>query len=252
MSPLSGGTLGLFVILAPGFFFLFFYYAIGKISREDYQYGLVFDIGAIVSASLFLHIIIGLLYFNGAATLYGFHKFWNNFFEIFINQKYDVLKSNPRFIISVLLYPFVICGVAGAAGAFIITKIEKGNREWFRSIGRHITHGAIYDAIFDKENEVATAASVLTNIQFEGKYVAYYGEVVDIIMGTGSKITSVVLAKPERRLIRFGREKFYTSNVQNKVEMEENESGTLFIPESNIINVVVIKIRSAQPDQLRA
>jgi hypothetical protein len=249
MSPLSSGTLLLFVLLSPGFFFLFFYYAIGKISREDYQYGIVFDIGSIVSASLFLHIVVGTVYFLLAAELYGFRKFWPIFFEVFISQNYVPLKSNPRFIAWPLLYPFAICSIAGAAGAFFISRIEAGKRSWLRYIGRNITHGAIYDAMFDGQNEVITLASVLTNIERDGRYVTYHGQVVDIVIGAGSKITSVVLKNPQRLLLTLGRGRFYASSIPIDIEMAEDESGTLFIPEANITNAVIIK-KTVNPQML--
>jgi hypothetical protein len=136
----------------------------------------------------------------------------------------------------------VVCALASVSGWYLIRCIESGRSKLSRYIGREITHGAIYEAAFEGGNEEWCSASVLTNISHDGKYVLYNGIVREIVLGAGGKLSSVVLASATRRLMEIGEKGFDTAS-ENTVDVYEapGEIGTLFVPESNILNVLIIK-----------
>ena len=135
-----------------------------------------------------------------------------------------------------------MCALASVSGWYLINSIESGRSRLARYIGREITHGAIYEAAFEGEHEEWCSASVLTNITHNGKYVLYNGIVRDIVLGPGGKLASMVLASATRRVMEIGEKEFDIAG-ESIIQVYEapGEQGTLFVPESNILNVLIIK-----------
>lgn len=248
MPALSEGTLFIFAILAPGFLFVFAFYSLGRLTRDDYQYGLVFDIGAVVSASLLFHLIFGLLYFSLINLLYSCvngYSFWSLAADLRSSSFFALADENPGFVFLILLYPVTVCVLSFSVGGLLIREIERGRWSVFRLIGSQVTHGPIYDAIGFGRNEPLRYinVSVLTNINFSGKSVIYEGKAIDVVLGQNNRISSVVIESPYRRLIKMKDDSFEVVDEKYLTTVHPNDTtiGHIFIGSENIVNVVVIK-----------
>lgn len=246
MASISLNALLLFLILSPGFLFLFSFYTMGQLSREDYRYGAVYDIGAIVTIAVFSHIFFGGPYFFLASIFYDFNTFSVLFQRTLIEGKVDAISESFFFCLILWFYPILVCILSFTSGTFLVRAIEAGKYKYLVYLGEQLTHGVIYNAVglpcSDTPNYVYV--SVLTNIMFSGKYVIYSGFAEDITVGPANKIVSVVIINPKRSLIKIKDDTFETASSRYSLEVNETplisgKHSYLFIPESNILNTLV-------------
>ncbi len=235
MTSLSGNVFLLFVLLVPGFLFVNAFYMSGRLSRFDFQHGLLFDASALVGLSVAGHLVFGTLYFTALDSIAG------------RCQIADVLLANllPAFaapspppcgeliyLVAIAVYALLLAILAWALGRIAIRRIEDG------TIRLRAFHGVYYEIICGKEDPVVLA-SIVTDLAYGNRIVVYEGIVQEIALTSPRRINSIALSAAKRFLMKI---KDDTSEIDerhfNTIDDDKPAETIVVIPGEQIRNIV--------------
>jgi len=130
MGALNTALLQLFILLSPGFLFLLCFYAFSRLTRSYSSRGLLFDAASLIVISTCLHLTLILPYFGALSFLFGV-SFVDNTIHLFSADFSDESDGAVtsfaeiwRSALSVSVYFFISCFLAGFLGFWVIRTIE--------------------------------------------------------------------------------------------------------------------------------
>jgi len=191
MGGLNAALLALLVLLAPGFLFFAAFFGAGRLSRNDRGGGLLTDAAALVTASATIHLLVGTPAVLIATPVVGAEVI-DDVFAI-LGAETGKPPSALRGAAALLVLYFIAGSAAALAAGFLsIRFIEASDRPLAKVIGRRLTHPSYFDLIqgkgsvfeFDADHFDYTLdfviATAVSDIEKDGRCLAYRGRVVDI------------------------------------------------------------------------
>ncbi|MEW8003966.1 MAG: hypothetical protein AB2827_14425 [Candidatus Thiodiazotropha sp.] len=178
----------LIVFILPGFLFITSFYAKGRISREDFQNGPLFDTSAFLAIALLLHILVGSIYFGFIDKEFYVCPANKDIIDYIFNDivfgKGDC-SSGTLFLV-LMIYLIIISIISSLMGATLITVIENG------TLNINYFHGSFYNLIKGKSAPLIKV-TLLTDTKINNHILLYEGILEELSLTKNRKINFVVM-----------------------------------------------------------
>jgi len=225
MTSLSGNVFLLFVLLVPGFLFVTAFYMSGRLSRFDFQHGVLFDASALVGLSVAGHLIFGTGYFALVDAVAGQCRISD---VLLANVLPGFAAPQPpcgevSYLAAIAVYALLLAGIAWSLGRLAIRRIEDG------TIRLRAFHGVFYEIICGKEDPVVLA-SIVTDLTYGNRIVVYEGIVREISLTSPRRINSIALAGAKRFLMKI---------KDDTSEIDENHFSTINDDKPGVTLIVI-------------
>lgn len=245
MTSLSGNVFLLFILLVPGFLFVTAFYMSGRLSRFDFQHGLLFDASALVGLSVAGHVLFGFAYFPAVEAMTG----CTQAAEVVLSQALPMFVSpvepecgEATYLATFGLYALLLAGLSWLLGRLAIRRIEDG------TLPIRAFHGVYYEVICGKEDPVVLA-SVVTDIAYGNRIVVYEGIVQEISLASPRRLNYLALTAAKRFLLKI---KDDTSEIDDRhfsaIDDAEPADTILVIPGEQIRNLALRPFRMITGD----
>jgi len=191
---------------------------------------LLTDAAALVTASATIHLLVGTPAVLIATPVVGAEVI-DDVFAI-LGAETGKPPSALRGAAALLVLYFIAGSAAALAAGFLsIRFIEASDRPLAKVIGRRLTHPSYFDLIqgkgsvfeFDADHFDYTLdfviATAVSDIEKDGRCLAYRGRVVDIGLGPAQTLASLTLRDVQRLVLTLRRSSATLSDATNAVAM---------------------------------